>query len=93
MIRQIAQAWNGSSLVNIIAITEGVALTENLSTGERTDVAYSTLTDVWPASETLENFDELQAAFTPEGVKGFIEVLTGSPEWADRVARVWSELY
>jgi len=92
MSHYIATGVLRNKFVEIISINEGIALVQftDQSQGE---IAYTEIEGVWATAQVLDNFDELAKAFSPEGVKGMIEVMTQTPEWADRVARLWGNLY
>lgn len=89
----LANARVGAEHLEIIAITDGVALVENLK-GEQREIEYTDLVDVWPLSATLDNFDTLiNEGFEIGETVAMIKIITGSGEWATLLHTKWTELY
>ena len=92
MSHHVATGVAYGEYVEILSVNEGIALVE-FTFGKRADVEYRWIEGVWPLSRTLDNFDELVHEFDADTVTNMIKIMTGTPEWANRVADVWHDLY
>lgn len=91
-MKHIATAQLDGVYVELLSVNEGEALVERVD-GERVDVAYDTLTDVWPLSRTLDTFDELVSDSNASTATNLIAILTQTSAWAELVRSTWENLY